>query len=164
MPRSPARRSRFFIPPRPARLLEHDLHPPVAYAILPLFAFANAGVSLEGVSLASLAEPVPLGIATGLLCGKLAGVFVFSFLMIRLGGASLPEGAGWGGLFGVSLLCGVGFTMSLFIAGLAFEGADAAYMAQARLGILLGSLASAVAGYALLRVVLPARGSASASP
>ena len=153
-----------FIPPRQARRLEHDLHPPVAYGILPLFAFANAGVSLEGVSLASLLEPVPLGIAAGLVLGKLAGVFTASFAMIRLGGASLPEGAGWGGLFGVSLLCGVGFTMSLFIAGLAFEGADAAYMAQARLGILLGSLASAAAGYALLRVVLPARGSASASP
>jgi NhaA family Na+:H+ antiporter len=143
-----------FIPPRQARRLEHDLHPPVAYGILPLFAFANAGVSLEGVSLASLAEPVPLGIAAGLVCGKLAGVFVASFAMIRLGGASLPEGAGWGGLFGVSLLCGIGFTMSLFIAGLAFEGADAAYMAQARLGILLGSLASALVGYAVLRAVL----------
>jgi len=153
-----------FIPPRQARRLEHDLHPPVAYGILPLFAFANAGVSLQGVSLASLLEPVPLGIAAGLVLGKLAGVFAASFAMIRLGGASLPEGAGWGGLFGVSLLCGIGFTMSLFIAGLAFEGADAAYMAQARLGILLGSLASAGAGYALLRVVLPARGSASASP
>jgi len=153
-----------FIPPRQARRLEHDLHPPVAYGILPLFAFANAGVSLQGVSLASLLEPVPLGIAAGLVLGKLAGVFAASFAMIRLGGASLPEGAGWGGLFGVSLLCGIGFTMSLFIAGLAFEGADAAYMAQARLGILLGSLASAAAGYALLRVVLPARGSASASP
>ena len=143
-----------FIPPRQARRLEHDLHPPVAYGILPLFAFANAGVSLEGVSLASLLEPVPLGIAAGLVCGKLAGVFVASFAMIRLGGASLPEGAGWGGLLGVSLLCGIGFTMSLFIAGLAFEGADPAYMAQARLGILLGSLASALVGYALLRAVL----------
>jgi NhaA family Na+:H+ antiporter len=143
-----------FIPPRQARRLEHDLHPPVAYGILPLFAFANAGVSLEGVSLASLLEPVPLGIAAGLVLGKLAGVFVASFAMIRLGGASLPEGAGWGGLFGVSLLCGIGFTMSLFIAGLAFEGADAAYMAQARLGILLGSLASALLGYAVLRAVL----------
>jgi NhaA family Na+:H+ antiporter len=143
-----------FIPPRQARRLEHDLHPPVAYGILPLFAFANAGVSLQGVSLASLLEPVPLGIAAGLVLGKLAGVFVASFAMIRLGGASLPEGAGWGGLFGVSLLCGIGFTMSLFIAGLAFEGADAAYMAQARLGILLGSLASALAGYAVLRAVL----------
>ena len=143
-----------FIPPRQARRLEHDLHPPVAYGILPLFAFANAGVSLEGVSLASLLEPVPLGIAAGLFLGKLAGVFVASFAMIRLGGASLPEGAGWGGLLGVSLLCGIGFTMSLFIAGLAFEGADPAYMAQARLGILLGSLASALVGYALLRAVL----------
>jgi len=147
-----------FIPPRPARSLEQDLHPPVAYGILPLFAFANAGVSLQGVSLASLAAPVPLGIAAGLVLGKLAGVFFASLAMIRLGGASLPEGAGWGGLFGVSLLCGIGFTMSLFIAGLAFEGADAAYMAQARLGILLGSLASAVAGYAVLRWLLPPRG------
>lgn len=143
-----------FIPRRPARRLERDLHPPVAYGILPLFAFANAGVSLAGVSPGALLEPVPLGIAAGLLGGKLAGVFLASFAMIRAGGASLPEGAGWGGLLGVSLLCGIGFTMSLFISGLAFEGADGAYMAQARLGILLGSLASAAAGYAVLSAAL----------
>jgi len=143
-----------FIPRRPARRLEHDLHPPVAYGILPLFAFANAGVSLAGVSPGALLQPVPLGIAAGLLCGKLAGVFLASFAMIRVGAASLPEGAGWGGLLGVSLLCGIGFTMSLFISGLAFEGADSAYMAQARLGILLGSLASAAAGYAVLSAAL----------
>ena len=143
-----------FIPRRPARRLERDLHPPVAYGILPLFAFANAGVSLAGVSPGALLEPVPLGIAAGLLGGKLAGVFLASFAMIRAGAASLPEGAGWGGLLGVSLLCGIGFTMSLFISGLAFEGADGAYMAQARLGILLGSLASAAAGYAVLSAAL----------
>ena len=143
-----------FIPRRPARRLERDLHPPVAYGILPLFAFANAGVSLAGVPPGALLEPVPLGIAAGLLGGKLAGVFLASFAMIRAGAASLPEGAGWGGLLGVSLLCGIGFTMSLFISGLAFEGADGAYMAQARLGILLGSLASAAAGYAVLSAAL----------
>lgn len=145
-----------FIPSRAARRLEDDLHPPVAYGILPLFAFANAGVPLAGVTLGALVEPVPLGIALGLLLGKLAGVFGASFLAIRLGLVALPAGATWASLFGVSALCGIGFTMSLFIAGLAFEGAAMEYAVQARLGILLGSLASALAGYAILRAALGA--------
>lgn len=146
----------FFIPRRAARLLEQDLHPPVAYAILPLFAFANAGIALAGISFASFLEPVPLGIAAGLVAGKTLGVFSVSFLAIRLGWAKLPEGANWGALLGLALLCGIGFTMSLFIAGLAFESTGGEYALQSRLGILAGSLVAALGGYALLRATLPA--------
>jgi len=145
----------FFIPRKAARMLEHDLHPPVAYAILPLFAFANAGVSLAGVSLASFLAPVPLGIAAGLVAGKTLGVFLVSFLAIRLGWAQMPAGADWASLFGIAVLCGIGFTMSLFIGGLAFEGTAGEYAVQMRLGILAGSLAAALGGYALLRASLP---------
>jgi NhaA family Na+:H+ antiporter len=144
----------FFIPRKAARVLEHDLHPPVAYAILPLFAFANAGVSLAGVSLASFLAPLPLGIAAGLIAGKTVGVFGVSFLAVRLGLAPMPAGATWGSLIGLSLLCGIGFTMSLFIAGLAFEGLGPEYAVTTRLGILAGSLISALGGYALLRATL----------
>lgn len=139
------------------RRLEQDLRPLVVFAILPLFAFANAGVSLHGVGWASVMEPVPLGIAAGLLLGKAIGVFVASWLVVRLGFAHLPEGADWRAIFGVAVLCGIGFTMSLFIAGLAFEGASNDYVVQTRLGVLLGSLASAVIGFAILRAVLPSR-------
>jgi Na+:H+ antiporter, NhaA family len=145
-----------FIPRKAARRLEHDLHPPVAYGVLPLFAFANAGVSLAGVSLASLLAPIPLGIAAGLVAGKTLGVFLVSFAAIKLGVARLPAGASWSSLLGVAILCGIGFTMSLFIAGLAFEGADHAYAVQTRLGILGGSIIAALGGYALLRASLPA--------
>ncbi len=153
----------FFIPLRtggaephsPLQRLEQDLHASVAFAILPLFAFANAGVSLQGVTVAALLEPVPLGIAAGLLLGKTVGVFLASWLTVRLGFARLPQGAGWGSMLGVSVLCGIGFTMSLFVASLAFEGAGSAYVVQTRLGILCGSLAAAVIGYALLRATLP---------
>jgi len=144
----------FFIPRKAARMLEHDLHPPVAYAILPLFAFANAGVPFEGVSLASFLLPLPLGIAAGLIAGKALGVFGVSFLAIRLGLARMPAGANWGSLLGLALLCGIGFTMSLFIAGLAFEGLGPEYAKLTRLGILAGSLVSALGGYALLRASL----------
>jgi NhaA family Na+:H+ antiporter len=153
----------FFIPLRargleshsPLRRLEHDLHAPVAFAILPLFAFANAGVPLGGVGIGAFLEPVPLGIAAGLLAGKPIGVFLASWLAVRLRFARLPEGADWGAMFGASVLCGIGFTMSLFIAGLAFEGAGSEYVVQTRLGVLFGSLASAVLGLAILRAVLP---------
>jgi NhaA family Na+:H+ antiporter len=145
-----------FIPRKAARMLEHDLHPAVAYAILPLFAFANAGIALAGVSFASFLAPVPLGIAAGLVAGKTIGVFTVSFLAIRLGWAKMPEGANWGALLGLALLCGIGFTMSLFIAGLAFDGTGGEYALQTRLGILAGSLVAALGGYALLRASLPA--------
>lgn len=135
----------------PLRSLEHDLHPVVAYAILPLFAFANAGVSLGGVSLRYVLEPLPLGIALGLVIGKLVGVFGMTALAIGSRFARMPEGATWMSLLGVSMLCGIGFTMSLFIANLAF-GDDAPRQAvSAVFGVLVGSVCAAVFGYLLLR-------------
>jgi NhaA family Na+:H+ antiporter len=144
----------------PLRSLEHDLHPVVAYAILPMFAFANAGVSLRGLSLAAVFEPLPLGIVMGLVAGKLCGVFelcgVFgmSALAIRTGMARMPEGAGWGALPGVSLLCGIGFTMRLFITSLAFGDNAPQQAASAVLGVLVGSLIAGVAGYLVLRFTI----------
>lgn len=132
----------------PLRHLEHMLHPWVAFAILPVFAFANAGVSLAGLSPAVLFEPVPLGIALGLFLGKQVGVMSFCWAAIRLGWAKLPEGANWLQFYGIGLLTGIGFTMSLFIGTLAFP--DVGYSAGVRIGVLTGSLASAVAGYAML--------------
>jgi NhaA family Na+:H+ antiporter len=146
----------FFMPRQRGPELERDLHPAVAFGILPLFAFANAGVSLEGVGFGALLAPVPLGIAAGLLLGKTVGVFGAAALAIRLGWARIPGDGNWGSLLGVAVLCGIGFTMSLFIAGLAFEGAGPEFAVQTRLGVLGGSLLAAVAGYALLRAVLPA--------
>lgn len=137
----------------PLRQLEHALHPWVAFFIMPLFAFANAGVSFEGLSLHSLLAPIPLGIVLGLFLGKLIGVFGFSFGMVKLGLARLPERANWLGLFGVAVLCGVGFTMSLFIGSLAFTTPD--HMNQVRIGVLLGSLISAVVGYVVLLLATP---------
>lgn len=144
----------FFIPRAPARRLEEDLHPLVAFGILPVFAFANAGVSLAGVSMQSLLAPVPLGIAAGLLLGKPLGVLLAVFVVTKSRLATLPEGATWASMLGVGLLCGVGFTMSLFIGSLAFEGLAMEYATHTRLGILAGSLASALGGYAVLRVSL----------
>jgi NhaA family Na+:H+ antiporter len=133
----------------PLDSLEHRLHPWVAFGIMPLFAFANAGVSLAGVTLAALLQPLPLGIALGLFIGKQAGVFLFSFGAVRLRLASLPEGVSWRQLYGVALLTGIGFTMSLFIGTLAFD--DPAAGVPVRLGVLMGTLLSAVAGYLWLR-------------
>jgi NhaA family Na+:H+ antiporter len=140
----------------PLRQLEHDLHPVVAFGVMPLFAFANAGVSLHGMSLASLLEPVPLGIAAGLLAGKTIGVFGTSAAAIGLGMARMPEGATWRSLLGVSILCGVGFTMSLFIANLAFAEVAPALAVSAVVGILAASLVAAVAGYLFLAITLAA--------
>lgn len=137
--------------PPPLRQLEEDLHPLVAYGILPLFAFANAGVSLHGLTLDKLLEPIPLGIAAGLFIGKQVGVFGFTALAIGLGLARLPNGARWRDVYGVAVLCGIGFTMSLFISSLAFESGAQAQAAADRLGILTGSLLSAVWGYLFLR-------------
>lgn len=149
----------FFIPLRgendveksPLIRLEHDLHPSVAFIILPIFAFANAGISLEGISVASLLEPVPLGIALGLFLGKQIGIFGIVWIVVKAGLARLPEGMNWVQLYGVSVLCGIGFTMSLFISSLAFEQGAMAYATNDRLGILVGSIISAVVGYFLLR-------------
>lgn len=129
--------------------LEHLLHPWVAFLILPMFAFANAGISLDGIGLASFAEPVTLGIALGLVLGKQAGIFLPIWLAIRLGLVKMPAGASWLQLYALSILCGIGFTMSLFIGGLAFESAE--HKAYVRLGVLSGSVVCAVAGFLLLR-------------
>jgi Na+:H+ antiporter, NhaA family len=148
----------------PLRQLEHDLHPVVAFGIIPLFAFANAGVSVHGMSLRSLLEPVPLGIGAGLLAGKTIGVFAASAATIRLGMARLPEGATWKSLLGVSILCGVGFTMSLFIANLAFAQGAPQLAVSAVVGILAASLVAAVAGYAFLALTLAEPTGATAEP
>lgn len=129
--------------------LEHALAKPVAFFIVPLFGFANAGVSLTGVGLSSLAEPLPLGIALGLFLGKQLGIFGSIWAAVRLGIAVRPKDASWTQVYGVALLCGIGFTMSLFIGGLAFT--DAAQGDAVKIGVLMGSLLSAFAGYALLR-------------
>jgi NhaA family Na+:H+ antiporter len=131
------------------RNLEHRLHHWVAFAILPIFAFANAGVSFAGVNVNTLLQPLPFGIFAGLIVGKFVGVFGISWLLIKSGNAKLPAGAGQMHLVGVAVLCGIGFTMSLFIGSLAFEAAE--YLTSVRLGVVLGSTLSAVCGFALLR-------------
>ncbi|MGL4959078.1 MAG: Na+/H+ antiporter NhaA, partial [Plesiomonas sp.] len=141
---------------RPLEHIEHSLHPWVAYLILPLFAFANAGVSLKGVSVDALTSALPLGIAAGLFLGKPLGIFSFSFLSVKFGLAKLPDGVNFRQIFAVSVLCGIGFTMSMFIASLAFEHAGMEYGVYSRLGILIGSTLAAVIGYSLLRIFLPA--------
>lgn len=137
----------------PLESLEHSLHPWVNYLILPIFAFANAGIPLKGMGISNLLHPVPLGIMLGLIVGKLIGVYGFSMAAIKLGIAQIPENANWRHLIGVASLCGIGFTMSLFIGGLAFEhtGGDAVtYLTTHRIGILTGSLVSGVLGYIIL--------------
>ena len=136
--------------PSPLRRAEHGLHIWVAFLILPLFAFANAGVSLKGLSFADLLAPVPLGIALGLFLGKQLGVFGLCFIAVKSKLAKLPEGATWAQVYGVACLTGVGFTMSLFIGTLAFD--DAELLNGVRLGVLMGSIASGVLGYVLLRI------------
>jgi Na+:H+ antiporter, NhaA family len=136
----------------PLRHLEHILHPWVAFLVLPVFAFANAGVNFSGMSFSSLLEPLPLGIALGLFLGKQVGVFGAAFLMIKSGLAKMPEGANWSMMYGVALLCGIGFTMSLFIGGLAFD--DAAHATAIRLGVLAGSIVSGTLGYFLLKAAI----------
>ena len=135
--------------PAPLVTLEHALHPWVAYAILPLFAFANAGLSLKGVTLDSFTHHVPMGIAAGLLLGKAIGVFGLAWLSIKTGIAKLPEGANWGQVFGVAVLCGIGFTMSLFVGSLAFVPGVSEYAGEDRMGILTGSVIAALLGYAI---------------
>lgn len=132
----------------PLRRLEHMLHPWVTYGILPVFAFANAGVALTGLSLNSLLEPVTLGIALGLFLGKQLSVFGITWIAVQLGIGQKPAGASWLQLYGMSVLTGVGFTMSLFIGTLAFEAPE--YNVAVRLGVLSGSLACGIAGYLVL--------------
>lgn len=140
----------------PLRELENDLHSVVAFGVLPLFAFVNAGINLSGMSFGDLLHPVPFGIASGLFLGKQLGIFAMCFVAIKLGLASMPKGANWGSLYGVSVLCGVGFTMSLFVGSLAFENSplDTAVIIDERLGIIVGSLLSGVFGYCILRLTL----------
>lgn len=137
----------------PLSVTEHALQPWVAFGIVPVFALANSGVSLSGLS-TSIVDPVALGVGGGLLVGKMVGVFGASALVIRLGWAKMPKGATWMSLFGVSVLAGIGFTMSLFIGTLAFEHAERDFGAPVRLGVLAGSLLSAVFGVCLLRATL----------
>ena len=129
--------------------LEHAISPYVAFLIMPIFAFANAGVSLVGLSLSSLLEPVPLGILLGLFIGKQVGVMVSSYLAVKLGAAQMPDNSSWLSLYGVSILTGVGFTMSLFVGNLAFAG-SINYMDGVKIGVLSGSLLSTIFGYFLL--------------
>ena len=133
---------------RPLERLEHGLHPWVAYFVIPVFAFANAGVALIGVDPSTAFGPVTVGIALGLFVGKQVGVMAFAWGAVRLGICRLPDGVTWLHLYGVALLTGIGFTMSLFIGSLAFE--DPAYIAPVRIGVLLGSMPSAIAGVGVL--------------
>lgn len=135
--------------PSPLKALEHALHPWVSFGILPLFAFANAGLSLSGVTLESFTHHVPMGIAVGLLLGKTIGVFGLTWMAVKTGIAALPSGANWGQVLGVAILCGIGFTMSLFVGSLAFEPGSSDYAGMDRMGILTGSLFAALIGYAV---------------
>ena len=132
----------------PLQRLEHILHPWVAFVIIPVFALANAGVSLGDVGLGGLTSPVTMGIFLGLVIGKPLGIVLFSWLGVRFGFASLPRDLGWVQILGASLLGGVGFTMSIFITGLAF--ADESLIAQSKLAILIASLIAGGVGYLLL--------------
>ena len=133
--------------------LEHDLHPAVVYGILPLFAFANSGISFGGITFESFIHPVPLGIAAGLFVGKQLGVFGFTWLAVKMKISRLPPDFSWAQLYGVALLCGIGFTMSLFVGSLAFEQGGPDIAVDDRLGILFGSLVSGLAGYGVLRLM-----------
>jgi len=134
----------------PLHRAEHGLHIWVAFLILPLFAFANAGVSLKGITISDVLAPIPLGIALGLFIGKQIGVFCFSWVAVKLGLAKLPTGANWLQLYGIACLTGVGFTMSLFIGTLAFDGDET--LNAVRLGVIMGSLVSGILGYVVLRI------------
>ena len=135
--------------PSPLKRLEHDLHPWVAFFILPIFGFANAGVSIAGIGLYSFTKPVTLGIAAGLFIGKQIGIFGCIWLMIRLKLTRMPLGATWTHIYGVALLCGIGFTMSLFIGSLAWQHTN--FDAAVRLGVITGSILSAFAGFMVIR-------------
>jgi NhaA family Na+:H+ antiporter len=134
----------------PLHRLEHALHKPVAFLIVPIFGFANAGVSFISITPAVLTDTIAVGVAAGLLFGKLIGVFGAVTLMVRAAWADLPANATWTQMLGVALLCGIGFTMSLFIGLLAFE--DPEMQARVKYGILAGSLLAGLSGYAVLRV------------
>ena len=138
----------------PLKSLEHDLHAVVAFFVLPIFAFANAGISFSGVGAEQIFHSVPLGIALGLFIGKQIGIFGISWVAIKLNLTKLPTGMSWGSLYGTAALCGIGFTMSLFIGSLAFEESGVNLLFDERLGIIIGSLASGILGYLVLRASL----------
>jgi NhaA family Na+:H+ antiporter len=150
----------FFIPyvtkdgRSPVKELEHELHPSVAFVILPLFAFVNAGIVLDERALGSIFSSIPIGIAAGLFFGKQIGIFGFSWLAVKMKLAPAPA-MRWSELYGVSILCGIGFTMSLFISSLAFEQSGSGYLPVDRLGILIGSFGAAIFGYLYLNIILP---------
>lgn len=159
----------FFVPARdatdpshpPASRLEHALHPWVAFGILPLFAFANAGVDFERIDPATLLDPIPLGILLGLFVGKQLGVFTFAWVAVKAGLARLPEGVTFAQVYGAAVICGIGFTMSLFIGMLAFENTAAGeVIVTDKIGVLAGTLLSAVVGSLVLYRVLPRAGRA----
>jgi len=138
----------------PLHSLEHGLTPYVLYGIIPIFAFANAGVVLSGLSISDLVAPLPLGIALGLIVGKQVGVFGVCYLMVKSGLAKLPANANWTHVWGVACLAGIGFTMSLFIGGLSFDSQE--LMNQTRIGVLSGSVISGIMGFVILKYIAPA--------
>ena len=147
----------------PLKSMEHDLHSAVAYVILPIFAFANAGINIVGLGAEELFHRVPLGIALGLFFGKQIGIFSLCWFAIKVKATSLPDGMSWGSLYGASALCGVGFTMSLFIGSLAFEETGVNLLFDERLGIILGSVISGIVGYLVLRKSLRSNSASSLS-
>jgi NhaA family Na+:H+ antiporter len=138
----------------PLKSMEHDLHTVVAFFVLPVFAFANAGIGLVNIDVEHFLHPVPVGIAIGLFLGKQVGIFGMCWLCIKLKITNLPTGISWRSLYGTAILCGIGFTMSLFISSLAFEETGVNLFFDERLGIILGSLVSGIVGYLVLRASL----------
>lgn len=146
---------RYYTNKSPLKYLEHELHGPVAFIILPIFAFANSGINLTHITVDEMLHPVPVGIALGLFFGKQLGVFSFCWLAIKSGLTKLPSGMSMLSMYGIALLCGIGFTMSLFIGSLAFETSGMTLLFDERLGIIAGSVASACFGYFVLNYSLP---------
>ena len=138
----------------PLKNMEHDLHTIVAFFVLPVFAFANAGIGFINIDPGHFIHPIPMGIAFGLFIGKQVGVFGLCWLFIKLKLTNLPSGLSWGSLYGTAILCGIGFTMSLFIGSLAFEETGINLLFDERLGIIMGSLLSGIVGYLVLRASL----------
>ena len=138
----------------PLKALEHDLHAVVAFIILPVFAFANSGLNVSAMGIEEILHPVTIGIALGLFVGKQLGVFTFAWLAVKMGLAKLPTNVNWSLIYGVSLLCGIGFTMSLFIGSLAFENSGGNLLFDERLGIIVASTLSAICGYLWLKKAL----------
>jgi len=140
----------------PLKKLEHDLHGVVAFFVLPVFAFVNAGIDIRDMSMEQVVHGVPMGIALGLFAGMQIGIFGLCWLAIKTKLTKLPSGMTWSSLYGTAALCGVGFTMSLFIGSLAFEETGVNLLFDERMGIIIGSIASGIVGYVLLRAALPA--------